>query len=174
MINVANPDIYTLFAKKDIDAAWVPEPWATMLVQELDGKRLFYEEELWDEGQFASVLLVGRSNYIQSHPEIVSSWVAGHKETIQWINENPKDARNVFNVFLKQELGRELPQKIVDESLSNLEITSDPIRESIFDFAQRADELGYLGRGGYSLDGIFSNMDSNSQMQEGMIKNDQT
>lgn len=174
VINIPNPDIYTLFAKKDIDAAWVPEPWATMLVQELDGKRLFYEEDLWNDGQFASVLLVGRSDYIQGHPEIVGSWIAGHKKAIQWINENPEDARNIFNAFLKQELGRQLPQKIVDESLSNLEITSDPIRESIFAFAQRADKLGYLGRGGYSIDGIFSNMDSNSQVQEDWMKNDQT
>ena len=33
VLNVPNPDIYTLFAKGDIDAAWVPEPTATILVQ---------------------------------------------------------------------------------------------------------------------------------------------
>jgi len=43
-LNISNPDIYTLFAKGDIDGAWVPEPWATMLVQDLDGVRLFNEE----------------------------------------------------------------------------------------------------------------------------------
>ena len=32
VLNIANPDIYTLFAKGDIDGAWVPEPWATMLL----------------------------------------------------------------------------------------------------------------------------------------------
>ena len=31
VLNISNPDIYTLFAKGDIDGAWVPEPWATML-----------------------------------------------------------------------------------------------------------------------------------------------
>ena len=46
-LNVANPEIYTLFKKGDIDAAWVPEPWATMIVKELNGKRLFFEEDLW-------------------------------------------------------------------------------------------------------------------------------
>ena len=35
--NISNPDIYTLFTKGDIDGAWVPEPWATILVNELDG-----------------------------------------------------------------------------------------------------------------------------------------
>ena len=41
VINISNPDIYTLFAKGDIDGAWVPEPWATILVEELGGVRLF-------------------------------------------------------------------------------------------------------------------------------------
>ena len=62
VLNIANPDIYTLFAKGDIDGAWVPEPWATMLVEELDGVRLFDENDFWPENQFSSVLLIGRSD----------------------------------------------------------------------------------------------------------------
>src|SRR3989338_9042537 len=34
VLNISNPDIYTLFAKGDIDAAWVPEPTATILRSE--------------------------------------------------------------------------------------------------------------------------------------------
>ena len=33
VLNISNPDIYTLFAKGEIDGAWIPEPWATMLVE---------------------------------------------------------------------------------------------------------------------------------------------
>ena len=64
VLNISNPDIYTLFAKGDIDGAWVPEPWATMLVEELEGIRLFDENEIWPENKFSSVLLIGRSEYI--------------------------------------------------------------------------------------------------------------
>ena len=60
VLNIPNPDIYTLFAKGEIDAAWVPEPWASILVLELGGKRLFFEEDIWPEKKFASVLLIGR------------------------------------------------------------------------------------------------------------------
>ena len=55
VLNISNPDIYTLFAKGDIDGAWISEPWATMLVEELGGVRLFNEEKLWPNEQFASV-----------------------------------------------------------------------------------------------------------------------
>ena len=71
VLNISNPDIYTLFAKGDIDGAWVPEPWATILVQELDGIRLFNEEKLWPDEEFASVLLVVRTKYLENNPETV-------------------------------------------------------------------------------------------------------
>jgi NitT/TauT family transport system substrate-binding protein len=47
-----------------------------------------------------------------------------------------------------------------------LKITTDPIDESIYTFAKRADSLGYLGRDGYSLDGIFFDIASNESIQE--------
>ena len=141
--------------KGEIDAAWVPEPWATILVEELGGKRLFYEEELWPENQFASVLLIGRTDYIKENQQIIRKWIDSHDESVNWINSNSKESELIFNQFLEKTFGQSLPEKIVSESLSNLEITSDAINESIYIFAERADELGYLGRDGYDFEGIF-------------------
>jgi NitT/TauT family transport system substrate-binding protein len=160
IFNIAIPDIYTLFVKGEIDGAWVPEPWATIFVQQLDGKRLFYEEDLWPNKEFASVLLIGRTDYIEKNPEIIQKWIESHDKTVNWINTNPKKSELIFNEFMKKTLGEPLPDAIVSESLSNIKITSDPIPESIAIFAQRADSLGYLGRNGYDLQGIF--YDSNS------------
>jgi len=159
VLNISNPDIYTLFAKGDIDGAWVSEPWATMLVQELDGIRLFNEEKLWPNGEFASVLLIARTNYIENNPEIIHDWIKSHEETVSWINTNPDKSKLIFNDFLIDYMGKSLPSKIIDESFSNLIITSDPIKNSVLTFAERADSLGYLGRSGYNLDGIFYDVD---------------
>ena len=173
VLNVPNPDIYTLFAKGDIDAAWVPEPTATILVQQLDGKRLFNEEELWPDNKFVSVLLIAREEYVKQNPEVINKWLEAHKQTVDWINSNPEQTRILFIQFMKKETGKSLSDKLIDESLSNLEITSDPVVSSIHTFAKRADSLGYLGRHGYSLDGIFFDINSNSQLQEVLV-NDKT
>jgi NitT/TauT family transport system substrate-binding protein len=157
VLNTANPELFTLFAKGDIDAAWVPESWATILIQELGGTRLFYEEDLWPNNQFSSVLLIGRTDYIESNPQIIQAWIESHKEIVAWINNNPEESKLIFQQFIKKTLGRTLPEKIIDDSYSNIEITSDPIADSIYTFAQRADALGYIGRHGYDLDGIFYN-----------------
>jgi len=164
VLNIANPDIYTLFVKGEIDGAWVPEPWATIFIQQLNGKRLFFEEDLWPEKKFATVLLIGRTNYIEEHPKIIENWIASHEQTVLWINENPKESEIIFNQFMKKTFGQSLPEQIISESLTNLEITSDPLIESIYIFAERADSLGYLGRHGYDLEGIF--YESNSTENE--------
>jgi NitT/TauT family transport system substrate-binding protein len=139
VLNISNPDIYTLFTKGDIDAAWVPEPWATILVQDLEGKRLFYEEELWPENKFASVLLIGREKYVSENPGVITKWL---------------------------DMGQTLSDRVVDEALVNLEITTDSVEDSIYTFAKRADSLGYLGRDGFSLDGIFFDIASNESLKE--------
>ena len=169
ILNVPNSDIYTLFAKGDIDAAWVAEPTATLLVQKLNGTRLFDEKDMWPDQKFASVLLIAKEDYVNQHPQVIQKWLEAHQQTIDWINSNPEQTRIIFNQFLKRELGKSLPDKLIDESLSKLQITSDPIVSSIETFAKRADSLGYLGRHGYSLDGIFFDINSNSQPQEVLI-----
>ena len=54
-------------------------------------------------------------------------------------------------------MGKTLPDEIIDESFSNLVITSDPLKKSVYTFAERADSLGYLGRSGYDINEIFYN-----------------
>jgi NitT/TauT family transport system substrate-binding protein len=155
VINVVNPDIFTLFSKGELDAAWVPEPWATRLVQQLGGIRLFQEKDLWPDQKFSSAVLIVRSEFLEKHPDTVQKWVEAHVQTSDWINEYPAETKLIFNDFLKKKTGKTFPSEILNEAFSNLQITSDPIESSINTFAERANSLGYLGREGYSLEGIF-------------------
>ena len=166
ILNISNPDIYTLFTKGEIDAAWVPEPWATILVKELDGKRMFFEEELWPENRFASVLLIGQKDFVEKNPTVLKKWLESHQQTANWINNNPTETRIIFNDFMLHHMGKAFPDSIIDEALGNLEITTDPVRDSIYIFAERANSLGYLGRGEYSLDGIFFDLPSKESPEE--------
>ena len=159
--NIPNPDIYTLFVKGDIDGAWVAEPWATILETELNGKRLFHEEELWPNHEFASVLLIANMDYVEKNPVIISDFLDSHYQTVTWINQNPVDTRIVFNDFLNSHLGQSLSDDVVDIALSNIVMTGDPLPDSIHSFAEKADALGYLGRNGYDLSGIFYYFDTN-------------
>jgi NitT/TauT family transport system substrate-binding protein len=153
--NIANPEIYTIFAKGDIDAAWVPEPTATMLVDQLGGKRLFKEEDTWPDKKFSSVLLVGRAEFLEAHPDLVEKWIDANTNTVNWIKENPGQTESIFIDFYKKHTGKNLNEKIIHNAFSNIEITSEPIANSISTFAERAYRLGYLGHSGYNLDNIY-------------------
>ena len=150
--NIANPDIYTLFAKGDIDGAWVSEPWATILEVQLNATRLFHEEQLWADKEFASVLLIANIDFVKENPELVAALLNSHQKTADWINQNPVETRILFNDFLNSHLGQPLPDDIVDTALSNITITADPLADSVYLFAKKADALGYLGRDGYDDD----------------------
>ncbi len=166
VINVVNPDIFTLFSKGELDAAWVPEPWATRLVQQLDGIRLFQEKDLWPDQKFSSAVLMVRSEFLEKHPDVVQKWVEAHVQTSDWINEHRDETEIIYNDFLKKHTGKTLPPEILHEAFSNLQITSDPIESSIYTFAERANTLGYLGREGYVLEGIFFTEPLNSVKKE--------
>jgi len=155
VLNISNPDIYTLFAKGDIDGAWVPEPWATMLVQELDGIRIFNESQFWPDEEFSSVLLIARTDFVKNNPVVVQNWIESNEKTVQWINNNPEQTKKIYSEFLTNYMGKTLPDEIIDESFSNLIITSNPLKNSVYTFAERADSLGYLGRAGYDINEIF-------------------
>ena len=161
VLNVANPEAYALFARGEIDAAWVPEPWATLLVSEQGGERVFREESLWPDGRFASVLLVARSGFVDADPGAAGRWLAAHDAAAEWIRDNPAEARAAFARFLDREVGASFPDGVLAEAFSNIEITADPLEESVAEFASRSAGLGYLGRdaagrgGAEIVDGMF-------------------
>jgi NitT/TauT family transport system substrate-binding protein len=158
VVPVANADILTLFVKKELDGAWVPEPWATRLVKEANGRILVDERDLWPpEGKFVTAHIIVRPDYLKENPDVIKKLVAAHVDETQWINDNKEQALNEFNIQLKKLTGKELPVDVLAESLTRLEFTYDPIKESLFKSANDAYDLGFLAKGEArpNLNGIY-------------------
>ena len=153
--NIPNPDIVTLFVKGEIDGAWVSEPWATILVEEHDGVRLFYEEAMWPNEEFATVLLVADEAYVRENQGVISAWLDAHGEAARIINSDKAAAGVEFNRFLQGHFGQQLDGDIVQTAVRNTKVSTDPLKETVYEFAQRADKLGYMGRGEHDLSGLF-------------------
>ena len=131
-----------------------------MLVQELNGIRLFNESQFWPDGEFSSVLLIARTDFVENNPKVIRNWIESNEKTVQWINNNPEQTKKIYSKFLTDYMGKTLPDEIINESFSNLIITSDPLKKSVYTFAERADSLGYLGRAGYDINEIFYEYDT--------------
>ncbi len=69
VLPIANADQLTLFLKKQLDAAWAPEPWATRLIREGNGRLFLDERDLWPDRQFVTTNLVVSTKFLKAHPD---------------------------------------------------------------------------------------------------------
>jgi NitT/TauT family transport system substrate-binding protein len=153
VVPITPADILTLMLKMEIDGAWVPEPWATRLVKEANGKIFVDERELWPpDGKFVTANIIARTDYLKENPDIIKRLLQAHIDKTVWINENKEQAITTFNGALKKITGQTIPEDEIRDALMRLELTYDPIKESLFKMADNAYELGYLGNGGSKMD----------------------
>lgn len=155
VVPVSSPDQITLFLKKQLDAAWAPEPWASRLIHEANGRLLLDERTLWPDGRFVAAQLIVRTDFLRQHRDLVVKWLRAHWELTEWINKNPRAARQQLNEEIARETGMRLPEDVVKDALSRLEFTVDPIRSSLLKDAKEAFEAGMLGRRRPNLNGIY-------------------
>lgn len=146
IIPMANPDQLTLFLKKQLDAAWAPEPWATRLIQEGHGRRFVDERSLWPNGQFVITLFVVSTKFLEAHPDLVKNWIRANVDLTDWIDAHPSEAKKLLNEQIQRETGKALPSSVLDEAFSHMQVTYDPLHAALNTAAQQAFADGFLGR----------------------------
>ena len=157
VLPIANADILTAFLKKEIDGAWVPEPWATRLVQEAGGKVLVDEKSLWPDGKFVTANLIVRTDYLEKNPDVIKKLLEAHVDETLKINNDTAAAAKEFNTQLKKLTGQEISENVLDKAFSNLELTYDPLKLTLFKSANDAYDLGFIekGKDRPNLSGIY-------------------
>lgn len=166
VIPTANPDILTLFQKKEIDGAWVPEPWGARLVQEGGGRVYLDERTLWPDGKFVTSNVIVSKKFLQAHPDLVKKFLIAHVNLTRWINQNPQDAKSIMNEQIKNLTSKALPAAVLDEAFSRCEITYDPVSTSLARSAKSAYDLGFLGDTEPNLTGIYNLTSINEVLRE--------
>ncbi|MEK7852911.1 MAG: ABC transporter substrate-binding protein [Planctomycetota bacterium] len=144
ILPLRNPDILNLFMRKQIDGAWVPEPWGARLIKEAGGEIFLDERYLWLDGRFCSTLMIVRTGFLEKHPDWVKQWLTAHIEMTQWINQYPKKARFDTRSQIKALSGINLPEEIFYDAFSRIDFTYDPIASSLFSYAEMAYNAGFL------------------------------
>jgi len=168
VIPVANPDIFTLFVKKELDGAWVPEPWGARLVREANGRIFLDERDLWPEGKFVTAHIIVSTSFLREHPQLVRKWLDAHVQTTRWINANLAEAKKLLNEKIKELTSAALAPGVLDDAFSRLLVTYDPLTESLQKVADDAHALGFLQN--KNLDGIYDLTPLNQVLAESGLK----
>jgi NitT/TauT family transport system substrate-binding protein len=140
----ANADILTAFAAGELDGAWVPEPWATRMVEEGGGHVLVDERDLWPDGQFVTTQLIVATAFLDAHPDVVKHLLEAQVAANDFVNDNAEQAQADVREALTQLTGSDLDPAILAKAWENMEFTDDPIPASLTESAKHAEDLGLL------------------------------
>ena len=149
----ANSDSLAAFVAGEIDGAWVPEPWATRMLQEGDGRVLVDERELWPEGKYVTTHLIVRTDYLNEHPDVIKKLLTGVVEATGFVNDKPEEAKTHVLEGIADITGEELDAEILDAAWENLLFTTDPIAPSLAKSKDDAVAVGLLED--VDLEGIY-------------------
>ena len=148
-----NPQTLDTFKAGAIAGAWVPEPWATRLVQEGGGKVLVDERTLWPNGEFVTTLLIVRTGFLNDHPDAVRRLLEGQIKANTFVNDHPTDAQQLTNQGIAKVTGKRLSDSVIAAAWKNLTFTNDPIASSLATSAAHAEHVGLLAK--VDLHGIY-------------------
>ena len=149
-----NSQTLETFKTGDIAAAWVPEPWATRLVNEGGGKILVDEADLWPQGEFVTTHLIVRTKFLEEHPGAVRRLLEGQVAANTFIAENEAESQKLVNAGIEKITTKALAEPVITGAWKNLRFTNDPIASSLATSAEHAEEVGLLQK--VDLDGIYA------------------
>ncbi|MDP8976575.1 MAG: ABC transporter substrate-binding protein [Actinomycetota bacterium] len=148
-----NAQTLDTFKTGQIEGAWVPEPWATRLVQEGGGKVLLDERELWPDGQFVTTHLLVRTQFLKDHPGAVRRLLNGQVAANRFLADQPEEAKQLVNQGITKITGKGLAPAVIDSAWKNLSFTNDPLASSLETSARHATGVGLLAKA--DLKGIY-------------------
>jgi NitT/TauT family transport system substrate-binding protein len=149
-----NAQTLDLFKQGQIDGAWVPEPWATRLVQEGGGKVLVDERKLWPEGRYVTTQLIVRTQFLKDHPGAVKKLLEGQVAANDLIKNDTTRAQQLVGQGIDKATGKPIAPELITASFNNLVFTNDPIASSLRKSAKDAQAAGLLKP--VDLKGIYS------------------
>ncbi len=144
VINVPNPNILSLFQLRQIDGAWVPEPWASRLVLEAGGKVFLDERSLWPDAQFVSTHLVTTKAYLDTHGDVIHRFLDA-QVSLTFLLQNPNATMlTIINDAITNATGSRLADATIAAAFANMNVTYNPIKTSLTTYLMWAQALGLL------------------------------
>lgn len=137
-----------------LDAAFLPEHWATMAV-EFGFDMLAQSQDVWP-GMQGSVLVV-REDFVNNRPEFVAKLVRVTQKATDWINKHPDEAAEVMVRQLQASGGKIFPAEAAElaakleispgvllRSMGRLEYTTDIDPKLVQETIDYLVQLGYI------------------------------
>lgn len=127
-----------LLQKKELDAVWTAEPWATLLELEA-GAKVFHQDP-----DATVTLLAASAELVKTSPDLAKKLVAAHRELTAWIQEHPEEAKALIKAELAAEMKSAPKDELIEKSFARVIVTDVISRESLERMVASAKKAGFL------------------------------
>jgi NitT/TauT family transport system substrate-binding protein len=139
----APADTASLFVQKQVDAAATQEPWGYVLENQANGKLLLdWDEFAWGK-ESTNTVVAARADFL-NNKDLSQKYLDAHKKSVQFIQDNPEESKEIVIKHLKDLTGKELNKDEVDAAFSRLVVTTDVNEKVIQEMADISKEAGYI------------------------------
>lgn len=140
---VANADVANMMGRGDIDAALVPEPWGSTLLE--GGAELLLDyDKIYMEGQSDVAVVVVRKEFREKNPELVEKFMEEHKAVTDQINNDKENCLKKINEELKSATGKSLAESVISGAFERIGVSTELNRESVMGYAQISKEQDFI------------------------------
>lgn len=136
-----NADVAFLFEKNEIDAAYIPEPWASDLVAR--GLARPIEESTWLESE-ATTLIVSNQETIEKKTDWLKAFLRAHLEATELIKNDPQKAKEIVAAELEAITGKKISKTSIDEAFENVIFDVVPPLDSVELYMMWFYESGFI------------------------------
>lgn len=127
-----NADIVTLLENKEIDAAIMPEPWGTIMEQQIHAKVLVDYDTIWGDSEYPVGLVIVSKDFLEHHPDLVADFLQAHKAATDYVNENREDTIEIVQDEIERVTQKRYDSEVLEASFEKIEftdtITYEPLR----------------------------------------------
>jgi NitT/TauT family transport system substrate-binding protein len=153
-VKQAPADTAALFLQGDIDAAATQEPWGVNIETNADAKLLLGPDEFAWGNESTNTVVVAKKDFSTANPELLKKSLKAHAQAIDFINENPAEAIELFLAHVKEITGKELSKEEVEKAFDRLTPTTSVNEDVLKEMATISKGAGYINSD--NIDGLVN------------------
>jgi NitT/TauT family transport system substrate-binding protein len=143
VLPVENPDVMGLFARGELDAACLPEPWGSRLEVEAGASVILDWKAIWRDGDYPVTVLVVRKDFLAQHDAIVRGFVTALQQITDRVAAKPAAEATALNAELKVLTGKALQPQVMTSALARIRFTTAVNTQALQAMAEVMKEVGY-------------------------------
>jgi NitT/TauT family transport system substrate-binding protein len=154
IVPISNAEQVGMMTRNQIDAAWAPEPWGSVLIAQAGAHVVGEEKDLWPSKEFTLTVVVTTPEFLSAHPDVVEKILKVHRNWTARLQQDPKSCETKLADALFGLTGKKLPAGILPAALARVKFTDEPFRETFSTLGQWSYDLGFERRPP-NLGGLF-------------------